>query len=190
MGWHECGEPLDESQRIEGDGGCAVAPVAFEAVDDSAVGRETLRRDGWAGDVATEMFESLELAGGHEHLGVQGEAVAVGAQGSGQRWRARRAALAEARDGPRGLRRERGAALDRRGAELIEERRLLLGRLVTVDGSVRTRQAALALEVARDAPGELLDQRGDLGIGERRGGLEARREARARRDEGAVEQAA
>ena len=31
-GWHECGEPLDEGQRIEGDGRSAVAPVAFEAV--------------------------------------------------------------------------------------------------------------------------------------------------------------
>jgi len=64
---------MKESQRIEGGGGCAVAPVAFEAVDDSAVRceHETLRRDGRAGDVATEMFESLELAGGYEHLGVQ-----------------------------------------------------------------------------------------------------------------------
>ena len=57
------------------------------------------------------MFESLELAGGHEHLGVQGEAAAVGAQRTGQRRRARQAALAQTRDGPRGLRRERGAAL-------------------------------------------------------------------------------
>jgi len=43
-GWHECGEPLDESQRIEGDGGCAVAPVALEAVDDSAVRDATRQR--------------------------------------------------------------------------------------------------------------------------------------------------
>ena len=46
-GWYECREPLDEGQRIEGDGGRAVAPVAFEAVDDAAVGceHETLRSD-------------------------------------------------------------------------------------------------------------------------------------------------
>jgi hypothetical protein len=77
--------------------------------------------------------------------------------------------------------------LDRGGAELIEERRVELGRLVSVDGSVRAEQATLALEVARDAAGELLDQIGDVGIGERRGGLEARRASAARRDEGAVE---
>jgi hypothetical protein len=69
--------------------------------------------------------------------------------------------------------------LDRRGAELIEERRVELGRVVTVDGSVRARQATLALEIARDAAGELLDQIGDVGIGERRGGLEARRSSRS-----------
>ncbi len=63
----------------------------------------------------------------------------------------------------------------------------MLGRLVTVGGSVRARQATLALEVARDAAGELLDQLRDVGIGERRGGLEAWREGAAWRDEGAVE---
>ena len=48
-GWHECRQPLDEGERIEGDGGCAVAPMAFEAVDDSAVRceHEALGRDGW-----------------------------------------------------------------------------------------------------------------------------------------------
>jgi hypothetical protein len=63
------------------------------------------------------MFASLELAGGRERLGVQGESVTVGAQRTGQRRRARRAAL----------------------------------------------------EVARDALGELLDQLGDVGIAERAG---------------------
>jgi hypothetical protein len=48
---------------------------------------------------------------------------------------------------------------------------------------VLARQAALALEVARDAPGELLEQFGDLGSGERRARLKARREALAWRDE-------
>ncbi len=110
----------------------------------------------------------------------------VGAQRAGQRRRARRAALAQTRDGARALGRERGAALDRGGAQLVEERRVELGRVVTVDGRVRLRQATLALEVARDAPGELLDQLRDVGIGERRGGLEARREGAARRDEGAA----
>ena len=72
-GWHECGEPLDEGQRIEGDGRSAVAPGAFEAVDDAAVGceREALRSDRRASHIATQMLEPLELAGGHEHLGVQ-----------------------------------------------------------------------------------------------------------------------
>ncbi len=111
----------------------------------------------------------------------------VGAQRSRQRRRARRAALAQARDGRRGLRRERGPALDRRGAKLGEERSVVFGRLVTVGGRLRARQATLALEVARDAAGELLDQLGDVGIGERRGRLEARRASAARRDEGAVE---
>jgi len=97
-------------------------------------------------------------------------------------FRAWRAALAQARERRRALGRERGAALDRRRAQLVEARRLALGRLVSVDGSVRTRQAALAIEVARDAPGELLDQLGDIGVGERRGGLETRREARAARN--------
>jgi hypothetical protein len=41
------------------------------------------------------VLEPLELAGGHEHLGVQREAVVVGAQRSRQRRRARRAALAQ-----------------------------------------------------------------------------------------------
>ena len=56
--------------------------------------------------------------------------------------------------------------------------------LLAVDGGGRgvcsAGQATLALEVARDAPGELLDQLGDVGIGKRRGGLEARREGAAR----------
>jgi hypothetical protein len=43
------------------------------------------------------VLEPLELAGGHEHLGVQREAVVVGAQRSRQRRRARRAALGKAR---------------------------------------------------------------------------------------------
>lgn len=121
---NECGEPLDERQRVKGHGGRAVTPVPLEAVDDSAVGceREALGRDGRTGDVAAKVLEPLELAGGHEHLGVQREAVVVGAQRSRQRRRARRAALAQMRDGPRGLRRERGPALDRRGAKLGEER--------------------------------------------------------------------
>jgi hypothetical protein len=66
---------------------------------------------------------------------------------------------------------------------LVEQRSVVLGRLVSVGRRVRAGQATLALEVARDAPGELLDQISDIGIAERRGGLEARREALARRDE-------
>jgi len=60
--------------------------------------------------------------------------------------------------------------LDRRGAQFFEERSIVLGRLVSVGRRVCAGQAALALEVARDAPGEQLDQLGDIGIGERRGG--------------------
>jgi hypothetical protein len=47
--------------------------VAFEAVADSAVGceRETLRLDGRPSHIAAQMLEPFELAGGHEHLGVQ-----------------------------------------------------------------------------------------------------------------------
>jgi hypothetical protein len=45
--------------------------------------------------MAAKMLEPLGLVGGHEHLGMQGEAVAVGAQRSGQR---RRAALAQVRE--------------------------------------------------------------------------------------------
>ncbi len=88
--------------------------MSFEAVDDSTVGceREALGRDRRTGDVAAEMLEPLELAGGHEHLGVQGEAVVVGAQRSGQRWRARRAALAQTRERRRALGRERGGSGD------------------------------------------------------------------------------
>jgi len=97
----------------------------------------------------------------------------VGAQRSRQRRRARRAALAQVRDGPRGLQRERDAALDRGGAELGEERSVVFGRLVTVGGCLHAGQATLALEIGRDAPGELLGQIGDVGVGERRGGLEA-----------------
>jgi len=37
-GRNECREPLDEGQRVEGDGGCALAPVALEAVDDAGHG--------------------------------------------------------------------------------------------------------------------------------------------------------
>jgi hypothetical protein len=37
---NECGEPLDERQRVKGHGGRAVTPVPLEAVDDSAVGCE------------------------------------------------------------------------------------------------------------------------------------------------------
>ena len=72
-GWHACGEPLDEGERVKGDGGCAVAPMSFEAVDDSAVGceREALGRDGRPSHIAAQMLELLELAGGDEHLGVQ-----------------------------------------------------------------------------------------------------------------------
>jgi len=44
---NECRQPLDESQRIEGDGRRAVTPAPFEAVDDAPVGgeHETPRRD-------------------------------------------------------------------------------------------------------------------------------------------------
>jgi hypothetical protein len=152
---NECGEPLDEGERVERHRRRAVTPMSLEAVDDAAVRceGEALCRDRRAGDVAAEMLEPLELAGGHEHLGVQGEAVEVGAQRSGQRRRARRAALAQARDRRRALGRKRGPALDRRGAELIEDRRVELGKLVSVDGRLRARQATLALEVARDAAG-------------------------------------
>ncbi len=82
--------------KVSGSKETAVAPVALESADDAAIGceGEALRRDRRTGNVAAEMLETLELAGGHEHLGVQGEAVVVGAQRSRQRRRARRAALA------------------------------------------------------------------------------------------------
>jgi hypothetical protein len=56
------------------------------------------------------MLEPLELADGHEHLGLQREAVVIGAQRSGQRRRARRAALAQTRERRRDLGRERGGS--------------------------------------------------------------------------------
>jgi len=51
----------------------------------------------------------------------------------------------------------------------------------------RAQQATLALEIARDAPGELLGQLGDVESGVRRGGMDARREELAWRDAGPVE---
>jgi hypothetical protein len=51
----------------------------------------------------------------------------------------------------------RGAALDRRGAQLVEERSVVLDRLLSVGRRVCAGQATVALEVARDAPCELLD---------------------------------
>ncbi len=64
-------ESLDESQRIEGDGRRAAAPGTFVPVDDAAIGceRKALRSDQRASHIAAQMLESLELAGGHEHLG-------------------------------------------------------------------------------------------------------------------------
>jgi hypothetical protein len=42
-----------------------------------------------------------------------------------------------------------------------------VGEALVYDGRVLARQAALALEMARLAPGELLDQLGDLGVAAR-----------------------
>jgi hypothetical protein len=52
--WHEGCETLDECERVEGDGGSAVAPRMAQAIDDTAVlaQREALGGDRWAGDVA------------------------------------------------------------------------------------------------------------------------------------------
>ena len=71
--------------------------MALEAADDAGIGceRKALRSDRRASHMAAQRLEPLELVGGHEHLGMQGEAVAVGAQRSGQRWRA---ALAQVRE--------------------------------------------------------------------------------------------
>jgi hypothetical protein len=88
--------------------------VAFEAIDDTAVGseREALGRDGWPSHVAAEVLESLELASGHEHLSVQGQAAVVVAQRAGMQ---RRVELAQARERRRAPGRKRSAVLDRRG---------------------------------------------------------------------------
>ena len=101
---NECGEPLDEGERVERHGQRAVTPMPFEPVDDAAVGGEgeALGRDGWAGDVAAEVLEPLEIAGEHEHLGVQGEVVVVGAQRSGQRRRTAREHALHGERQPRG----------------------------------------------------------------------------------------
>jgi len=138
-GWHERAQALDEGERIERDSRRAVTPVALQAIDVAAVRceREAPRGDRRPSHIATETLEPLELAGGHEHVGVQREAVDVCAQRTGRR---------------RALGRERGAALDRHSAELVEERRLALVRLVSVSRSVRAGRATLAL---RDSWSEL-----------------------------------
>ena len=35
--WHQCRQPLDEGEGVEGDGGGSVAPMPAQAIDDLAV---------------------------------------------------------------------------------------------------------------------------------------------------------
>jgi hypothetical protein len=133
-------------------------------------------REGRTGEVATQALASLHVVGLERDLGVEREALQRGAQLAGQGERSR---IAPAAEGPASFGaalRQDAPPLDRGGVELGQERLLALARGFP---GLAARMPA-ACEVAQDAALEEGHELGDVAIGGRLDGLEARPSERTR----------
>jgi len=76
---NQCGQPVDQLQRLEGHVVRAVSPAMAELVQQTTIRQlaQSFRCHGWSSDVSTQSLQALPVVGWDRDAGVQAETVAA-----------------------------------------------------------------------------------------------------------------